>query len=112
MRIVGPIDEAAVIWRILRHLRLWDAGVRVESTRSRIPKRRVLDPPSPLWQRLRVEITASSLKLRANAPEGCQAISYQQPPALDVRWLQGACAESIPWLSLCAINRALCFEIQ
>lgn len=38
MRIVGLIDEAEVIERILRHLGLWEAGVRVESAR---------DPPEP-----------------------------------------------------------------
>jgi hypothetical protein len=38
MRIVAVIDEAAVIERILRHLGLWEAGVRVDATR---------DPPDP-----------------------------------------------------------------
>jgi len=38
MRIVALIDQPDVIERILRHLRLWDAGVRVESAR---------DPPGP-----------------------------------------------------------------
>ena len=39
MRIVALIDEADVIERILRHLGLWEAGVRVESAR---------DPPEPI----------------------------------------------------------------
>ena len=38
MRIIARIDEADVIKRILRHLGLWEAGVRVESAR---------DPPEP-----------------------------------------------------------------
>jgi hypothetical protein len=38
MRIVALIDQADVIERILRHLGLWEAGVRVESAR---------DPPDP-----------------------------------------------------------------
>ena len=38
MRIVALIDQADVIERILRHLGLWEAGVRVESAR---------DPPAP-----------------------------------------------------------------
>jgi hypothetical protein len=38
MRIVALIDEAAVIERILRHLGLWEAGVRVDAAR---------DPPKP-----------------------------------------------------------------
>jgi hypothetical protein len=32
MRIVALIEEADVIERILRHLGLWEAGVRVEAT--------------------------------------------------------------------------------
>jgi len=39
MRIVALIDEAAVIERILRHLGLWEAGVRVDAAR---------DPPEPV----------------------------------------------------------------
>jgi hypothetical protein len=38
MRIVALIDQADVIERILRHLGVWEAGVRVESAR---------DPPQP-----------------------------------------------------------------
>ena len=38
MRIVSLINEADVIERILRHLGLWEAGVRAESAR---------DPPEP-----------------------------------------------------------------
>lgn len=38
MRVVALIDQAEVIERILRHLGLWEAGVRVESAR---------DPPEP-----------------------------------------------------------------
>jgi len=38
MRIVALIDQAEVIERILRHLGLWEAGVRVESARA---------PPEP-----------------------------------------------------------------
>jgi hypothetical protein len=38
MRIVALIDQADVIERILRHLGLWEAGVRVDSAR---------DPPQP-----------------------------------------------------------------
>jgi hypothetical protein len=38
MRIVALIDEEAVIERILRHLGLWEAGVRVDAAR---------DPPAP-----------------------------------------------------------------
>jgi len=38
MRIVALIDEAAVVERILRHLGLWEAGVRVDAAR---------DPPEP-----------------------------------------------------------------
>ena len=33
-----PLDEASVVERILRHLGLWDAGVRVDAAR---------DPPEP-----------------------------------------------------------------
>jgi hypothetical protein len=39
MRIITLIDEAAVIERILRHLGLWEAGVRVDTAR---------DPPEPV----------------------------------------------------------------
>jgi hypothetical protein len=39
MRIVALIDEAGVIERILRHLGLWEAGVRVDAAR---------DPPEPV----------------------------------------------------------------
>jgi hypothetical protein len=39
MRIVALIDEAPVIERILRHLGLWEAGVRVGAAR---------DPPQPV----------------------------------------------------------------
>ncbi|MDA1277750.1 MAG: hypothetical protein O2960_27445 [Verrucomicrobia bacterium] len=38
MRIVALIDQTEVIERILRHIGLWEAGVRVESAR---------DPPEP-----------------------------------------------------------------
>jgi hypothetical protein len=38
MRMVALIDEEAVIERILRHLGLWEAGVRVDAAR---------DPPAP-----------------------------------------------------------------
>jgi len=38
MRIVARIDEAPVIERILRHLGLWEACVRVDATR---------EPPQP-----------------------------------------------------------------
>jgi len=38
MRIVSLIDEAEVMERILRHLGLWEAGVRVDAAR---------DPPEP-----------------------------------------------------------------
>ena len=34
MRIVSLIDEVGVIERILRHLGLWDAGVRVDAARD------------------------------------------------------------------------------
>ena len=43
----------------------------------RIPKSRVFDSQSPICQRPGMERTASSFKLRANAPEGRKAISYQ-----------------------------------
>jgi hypothetical protein len=39
MRIVALIDEADVIERILRHLGLWEVGVRVDAAR---------DPPQPV----------------------------------------------------------------
>jgi len=39
MRIIALIDEADVIERILRHLGLWEAGVRVDAAR---------DPPEPV----------------------------------------------------------------
>jgi len=39
MRIVAFINEADVIERILRHLGLWEAGVRVDAAR---------DPPEPV----------------------------------------------------------------
>ena len=42
-----------------------------------ITKWRALDSQSPIWCRPGMEITASSFKLRANAPEGRKAISYQ-----------------------------------
>lgn len=38
MRVVALIDQAEVIERILRHLALWEAGVRVDAAR---------DPPEP-----------------------------------------------------------------
>jgi hypothetical protein len=38
MRIVALIDDREVIERILRHLGLWEAGVRVDAAR---------DPPAP-----------------------------------------------------------------
>ncbi|MFM8830172.1 MAG: hypothetical protein ACKOHM_04070 [Spartobacteria bacterium] len=38
MRIIALIDEASVVERILRHLELWEAGVRVDAAR---------DPPRP-----------------------------------------------------------------
>jgi len=40
--VVGLIDEADVIERILRHLGLWEAVVRVESARD--PPEPILDP--------------------------------------------------------------------
>jgi hypothetical protein len=90
IRIVALIDEAAVIERILRHLGLWEVGMRVDAAlAARIssqPARRtrhfvVRGAPrttkwpafisqSPIWQRLGVDITASSFKLRTNVPEG------------------------------------------
>ena len=42
-----------------------------------ITKWRALDSQSPIWCRPGMEITASSFKLRASAPEGRKAISYQ-----------------------------------
>jgi len=39
MRTVALIDETHVIERILRHLELWEAGVRVDGAR---------DPPQPV----------------------------------------------------------------
>jgi hypothetical protein len=39
MRIVALIDEASIIERILRHLELWEDGVRVDTAR---------DPPQPV----------------------------------------------------------------
>jgi hypothetical protein len=44
----------------------------------RIPKCRALDSQSPIWQRLGMEITASSFKLRANAPEGRKRFPISQ----------------------------------
>lgn len=38
MRIIAFIDEAAVIERILRHLGLWEAGVRVDAGRASHPE--------------------------------------------------------------------------
>jgi len=38
-RLIALLDEAAVIERILRHLGLWEAGVRVDAAR---------DPPEPV----------------------------------------------------------------
>jgi hypothetical protein len=49
----------------------WEARI------SSLPPRRALDSQSPIWCRPGMEITASSFKLRANAPEGRKAISYQ-----------------------------------
>jgi len=77
MRIVALIDEAAVIERILRHLGLWEAGVRVDAARDPHPENRALDSQRPMWPHPTTEMTASSFKLRANAPEGQKAISYQ-----------------------------------
>ena len=45
MRIVALIDEAGIIERILRHLGLWEAGVRVESAEPVIEP--WLDDPFP-----------------------------------------------------------------
>jgi hypothetical protein len=39
MKIIALIDEASVVERILRHLGLWEAGVRVDAAR---------DPPEPV----------------------------------------------------------------
>jgi hypothetical protein len=43
----------------------------------RTKKEHELGSQSPIWQRPGMEITAFSFKLRANAPEGRKAISYQ-----------------------------------
>ena len=39
MKIIALIDEASVVERILRHIGLWEAGVRVDAAR---------DPPEPV----------------------------------------------------------------
>ena len=45
MRIVSLIDDRAVIERILRHLGLWEQGVRVSpSTGPPKPMERVIEP--------------------------------------------------------------------
>ena len=74
MRMVALIDAAEVIERILRHLGLWQAGVR---SVLRTPKNPTLDSHRPIWDLSTNEITASSFKLRANVPKGGKAISYQ-----------------------------------
>ena len=48
MRIVSLIDDRAVIERILRHLGLWDQGVRVSPTTGpppvSVPAERIVEP--------------------------------------------------------------------
>lgn len=47
MRIVSLIDDRAVIERILRHLGLWDQGVRVSPTTgppASAPGERIIEP--------------------------------------------------------------------
>ena len=48
MRIVALIDEAAVIERILRHIGLWEAGVRVDAARDPPEPVEPVIPPSPV----------------------------------------------------------------
>ena len=50
---------------------------KTEGPAPRPTKGPALDSQSPIWQRLGMEITVSRFKLRANAPEGQKAISYQ-----------------------------------
>jgi hypothetical protein len=47
----------------------------------RTTKERELESQNRIWQRPGMEIKASSFKLRANAPEGRKAISYQPTTA-------------------------------
>ena len=47
MCIIALIDEAAVIERILRHLGLWEAGVRVDTARDPPEPVEPVIPPSP-----------------------------------------------------------------
>jgi hypothetical protein len=48
MRIVSLIDERAVIERILRHLGLWEQGVRVSPARAPPEIAEWVIPPSPI----------------------------------------------------------------
>ena len=70
----------------------------------RPPTRRALDSQSPIWQRSGVEITASSFKPRANAPEGRKAISYQHPPQTFMRWLLAR------WRCLTPVHKLLIYR--
>ncbi len=50
---------------------------------TRIPRTRVLDSQTPIWQRLGMETTASGFKFRANALKGRKRFpinSYQPAP--------------------------------
>jgi len=47
----------------------------------RTPENPTLDSKSRIWQSPTMGITASRFKLRANAPEGRKAISYQPTTA-------------------------------
>jgi len=49
MHIVALIDEATVIERILRHLGLWQEGIRVDSSRGPPPPiTETIIPPTPV----------------------------------------------------------------
>ena len=55
-----------------------DAGYSGVRGTPRTPEYRTLDSHRRIWHPPTIEITASSFKLRANAPEGRKAISYEQ----------------------------------
>ena len=59
MRVIALIDEADVIERILRHLGLWEAGVRVDAAR---------DPPETVEPVIEPLLDLSACDVQAGDP--------------------------------------------
>lgn len=51
-----------------------------EDMEPRTPEKRQLAAQGPIWQHPTMGVVASRFRLRANAPKGRKAISYQQSP--------------------------------